>query len=389
MYCHDGGWRGVWALVVAVSLAGCGNGAADGLVAAPEWQLSPEPTLVIGEDGTPEGEFHRISTVLALPGDEIAVVDNGHREIRVFATTGAHLRSIGRPGEGPGEFSSIGWAEVDHDTLVVYDVGQRRATMFGLDGTVHTTVLLRHEGGTGFIFCRARAADGRWVITTPLAAARLVDQNAPPPSGVLRDTIGVGFLPATGAGSVEIAMRTPSHSAITVPGQNMVMRGRFAADLQVLRVGRRIVVANPDSATLHLFDEGRLEERRATLGVPRRPLVAAEVDRLREQALEQSGSPRGRLAIEASYSREALPAHLPVFASALPDGADQLWLEEWTQDNAAPARYLVVGLEGSWRASVAMPPRFKLTAVGPDWVLGVHRDADDVQRVMRYGLTRR
>jgi len=379
---------GFLSLSATLALVAC-QSQPDPVREAAEWTLTPAPDLVIGEDGTREGEFDRIAAVLALPGEEIAVVDGGHREIRVFSTTGSHQRTLGRQGEGPGEFNGIAWVELDYDTLVVFDLGQRRATLLGLDGTVHATIVLRPEGGTGFVFSRTRAANGSWVVTTSFGAARLVDQNAPPPSGVYRDTVGVGLLPAAGAGPVHYFLRTPSHSVVGVAGQNMVMRARFSADLQMMRVGLRVAVADPESATLRWYSADGREESVVNLAIPRRPLLAAEVDRLRGEALGGVTSPRGRLAVEASYSSEAVPAHLPVFASVLSDGEDQLWLEEWRYETAAPARYLVVGSEGDWRASVPMPPGFKPATIGPDWVLGIHRDADGVQRVMRYGLTRR
>jgi hypothetical protein len=66
-------------------------------------------------DGGPE-EFGRIRSLAADAAGNVYVADNLAHEIRVFDPEGRHLRTIGRTGEGPGEFRdlySLAWLEGD------------------------------------------------------------------------------------------------------------------------------------------------------------------------------------------------------------------------------------------------------------------------------------
>lgn len=355
---------------------------------APTWTLSAEPTLTIGEDGTVEGELVRVVTALPLPGDEVAVVDAGHSEIRVFNGAGRYQRTIGRKGEGPGEFTNISWAQVSRDTLLVFDASQRRITVLGTDGTVHATILPRPEGNAGFAMPLTRVPGGNWVVKNSFTQASLVSQGAPPPTGILRDSVGVGLLGADGLGSVTYFHRAAAQPVIGLPG-GIVMLARFSAPLGITALGGRIAVVDPELATIRWFTPDGQEQASAALAIPRLPLSTGTLDSLRGAEMERATSPRGREVAEAAHDPAAAPSHLPVFSAVLPDGNDLVWLEEWQYSRPDSARYLVVNGEGAWVATVTMPAGFKVATIGPDWVLGIHRDADGVQRVMRYRLERR
>lgn len=72
--------------------------------------FSPED-LAIADDGT------------------LYVVESDPPSIKVYSPDGEYLRSIGRDGAGPGEFS-IGYIALRGDTLVLQDPQQTRATVF-------------------------------------------------------------------------------------------------------------------------------------------------------------------------------------------------------------------------------------------------------------------
>jgi len=353
-----------------------------------EWNLSPEPTLTIGEDGTPAGEFDRVSTAVPLPGDEIAVVDAGAKQIRVFSGAGAHLRTLGRAGEGPGEFAGISWIQRSNDTLIVYDVGQRRITLLGLDGEVFATIRPQPEGSQGFGVPRARAPSGDWIIAVNIALAS-APQGAGLPSGLMRDSLGIGLLPASGTGPIHFFSRLVTQPILGIAEIGIGMLAPLFAAPQVVLVGERIAVLDPEHGTLSWYNAAGELETTATLGVPRRPMTGAWLDSTRDARLAEGVDQRQRTITEAIFATSAAPAEFPVFRSVLADGQDQVWLEEWQHPLPTAGRYLVVGPDGSWRASVRMPLGFTPTEVGPDWVLGIHRDEDGLQRVMRYGLDRR
>lgn len=105
---------------------------------APEWELQPVtsigPTSILG--GQAPNEFGRASSVALDPaGRAVYVADQLSCEIRAFGLDGAHLRTMGRCGEGPGEFSpffySIAWAG---DRLLSFDLGAGRIGEISAEG---------------------------------------------------------------------------------------------------------------------------------------------------------------------------------------------------------------------------------------------------------------
>jgi hypothetical protein len=94
----------------------------------------------IGSLDDPDAGFSRIGTIRGAATGEIYVLESAAREVRVFSPDGERLRTIGRRGEGPGEFLSPSDLGLLGDTLWVYDFTARRITWFGPDGAVlHTT----------------------------------------------------------------------------------------------------------------------------------------------------------------------------------------------------------------------------------------------------------
>ena len=66
------------------------------------WRLLPE--LVLGEIEGAEAEvFASISGLAVDDAGRIYVLDRQANELRIFSPEGGHIRSVGRPGEGPGE----------------------------------------------------------------------------------------------------------------------------------------------------------------------------------------------------------------------------------------------------------------------------------------------
>ncbi len=87
------------------------------------------PTLTIGRF---ESTFGNISDVGRLPNGDIAVSDRLGRVVTIFDTDGQFLRTLGREGEGPGEFlDPIAVAATD-SPLLVWDWDQLRVTVFDL-----------------------------------------------------------------------------------------------------------------------------------------------------------------------------------------------------------------------------------------------------------------
>ena len=155
-----------WSCGVLVLLAACGNdtqsppseaqvtdSAGVAIVTNPSGDavyatIAPEPVLSIGAiDGPAEVLFGRISSVAVDGAGNLIVADGQMDEIRIFDAGGAHLQTIGGPGEGPGEFRALAGAwPTAGGAIVAADQRLDRITRFGPDGELVGTATFRGPG---------------------------------------------------------------------------------------------------------------------------------------------------------------------------------------------------------------------------------------------------
>ena len=119
---------------------------------APEWRLVPIVSIgpkALTDQAAPE-EFGGVSAVALGPDETVFVADEYNSEVRVFGLDGAHRRTFGREGDGPGEFRSLYSLAWVGDRLLTLDprlgrigefsaegewLGQRRTVMAGFSGS--------------------------------------------------------------------------------------------------------------------------------------------------------------------------------------------------------------------------------------------------------------
>lgn len=99
-------------------------------------RLSWTEEVRIGSRDDPETGFSRITGVEMVEDGTVYVLEGQALEIRVFSADGERLRTVGGPGQGPGEFRPPLTFGVTRDTLWVNDLGTRRVSWFGPDGTL-------------------------------------------------------------------------------------------------------------------------------------------------------------------------------------------------------------------------------------------------------------
>ena len=98
--------------------------------------LGDEPIFRVGNNESDEAQwFSTIRGMGRLSDGSVAVIDDTSAEIRIFDVAGRHVRSMGRHGEGPGEFRSAWklWV-LPGDTLWAGDYRPWRYNVFTSDG---------------------------------------------------------------------------------------------------------------------------------------------------------------------------------------------------------------------------------------------------------------
>lgn len=105
-------------------------------------KMTLKEDLVIGKDTKKENYwFSSLNSLAVDDSGNIYTLDPKEIKIRVFDSNGKLLRTFGRQGQGPGEFSGPGWMNVmPNGNLIVFDVLSPRFTYLTLDGKFLKTV---------------------------------------------------------------------------------------------------------------------------------------------------------------------------------------------------------------------------------------------------------
>jgi hypothetical protein len=102
---------------------------------AETWSLAPEPVVEIGGGIDPEVPLFRVTAVAPLPGRRVAVGMDRPSRVLIFEPDGTLGATLGRQGEGPGEFSGVSSVvALAADSVVVWDPDRRRLSLFTTDG---------------------------------------------------------------------------------------------------------------------------------------------------------------------------------------------------------------------------------------------------------------
>ena len=165
------------------------------------WHLERE--VVLGEaDGEAADVFASISAIEADAAGNIYVLDRQNNDLRTFDATGGHVRTVGRSGEGPGEYTSAtGLRWLAEDSLLVIDQEGSRYSVLDAQGN-HVRSVRRNLGFYGWVFSGGLNGDrvyevssaGREDDTPVLIGTPLREADADGRSPASMDTIRLARL---------------------------------------------------------------------------------------------------------------------------------------------------------------------------------------------------
>lgn len=106
------------------------------------------PELTIDDTSMPEDTFFEgVSSIVSDNDGNIYICDYKANNIKKFDSSGKHIKTIGRKGQGPGEFNMPFEVAVTDDRLIVWDWGNRRLCVLTADGELMKSVqIFRGEG---------------------------------------------------------------------------------------------------------------------------------------------------------------------------------------------------------------------------------------------------
>lgn len=119
-------------LAVVVTTGGCGGDRAGaGGDLGREIEITAPPDRIVD---TASGLIGAVADLHVAADGRVYVSDPQANGVHVFDASGRHVRTIGREGEGPGEFRRLGGLQTLGDTLVVVDGGNGRLQLLSLNG---------------------------------------------------------------------------------------------------------------------------------------------------------------------------------------------------------------------------------------------------------------
>lgn len=347
------------------------------------WSLDSEASLRIGlVDGDEAFQFDGITGAVRLPSGTVVVADGGSQEIRFFGQDGGFLRSAGRAGEGPGEFTGLSALGRDGEGGVwAYDFLLRRITWLDGSGDLAAVSSLGME--PAMLNAVAPLPDGTFVLKQLWGAEEVSGAGS---SGLRRDPIAVVRFERSGTLADTLGL-FPGREIYLFEedGRGVMGTPPFARNTVVAIRRGRVVVGDQSSFQLAEFAASGELVRSVRVSEVGKPVGPQEMESFLRQRLADA-PPEDHPAIRRSVEGMPRPETMPAYGGILGDSEGNLWVSEWAMYPETPAGWAVFGEDGVWLGSVAMPPRFLPLDIGPDWVLGVEQDELDVESLALYPL---
>ncbi|MEX0891557.1 MAG: hypothetical protein WEB88_05245 [Gemmatimonadota bacterium] len=346
------------------------------------WRVPSEPRVTLGADPTdPAGQFHRIRGAAVLADGTLAVLDGATLELRLFNPDGTHRRTVGGAGDGPGEFRQPHLVPGrGSDAVVIYDRQRARLTAVAADGqvmAVRTVDLPPRERNAELL---GLLPDGKLVFrrTVGYVGLPVGVWEAESVAFVLVDSAGRAHTVASPVGR---RMYYTEHDEL---GQQGMLDVPFDIEPAAAASARGLFLTMDERADVHAYDATGTLRRILRLSIPprvRTPELVAEYYRLY--------TPKGITPwYREQQSRIPAPEVLPLIDRLVVDDLGLLWARRYDVDPADQGLWFVFDPEGACQGTVRLPAHLEVEQIGADFVLGIRRDAFDVEQVDLYDLQR-
>ena len=316
------------------------------------------------------GALDHVSGIAELPDGRVVLTQGAVPAVLFADLATGELDTIGRSGEGPGEYRFPGDVFIRDGRVHVFDFGPRRLTSWNFDGSLDSTLSIATMPGfdiafdtMGYLYAEQPTTEGFVVIGQELDSTRSKDSTyiyRLRPNAAERDTVGRLF---------EI-------------GNEIIRMGNGIARMRRLYQSADVWGVTPDGTLWIARGRENRVDRRApdgtwTLGTPRpfTPIPTTEADRQKLPPFR--GLPGD--SVERELPKEKGPYQDAVGA---PDG------EVWTRLNQAAGFtreiYAIHPVSGTPERTVSFPKGYRVRAITDRFVYVTHEDEDGFQVLERF-----
>jgi hypothetical protein len=351
------------------------------------WQVGSEPLVSIGvAEGDSTQHLFSVRDAVRLADGTIVIVDRGTNHVRWYDASGSYLRSAGRSGAGPGEFSDLGPGSIcvlSDERLLVSDPIQARANVFASDGSF-VEIIQAPPVGAAFPSIQGCFDDGAlqlWHaeqgpdrIPDTIIGAEFVwtrfGADGVAPNELTRIPVRTQYLLSDGAGggsyhTIPFMVRPAS----AVGGERFHLTTGADPEITVRRA------------------DGRIE---AVWRWAAERIRSSDVLARYETHMIDAQTRPDRRAQTARFFRVGLdvPEYIASTVRLLAAEDGHLWAERYRLPWDTVPTWDVFAPEGVWLGGVNMPAGFSVYRIYDDAVLGRGTDEDGVEQVVLYALRR-
>ena len=331
--------------------------------------LAESPDTRVTSPRSGEWTLYRIVDLDLMEDGRIVVLNRGSQELLMFGRDGEFLRSIGRRGEGPGEFmDAIELDFIGGDSIVVWDWHLGRLQLFEPDGSHGRSIRLQppvfnptgHVGVLGQDGMAMGSHDVRSFETE--LTAQFLQVLRYDWSGTLLDTLATLRYGELGMVDAEARMMgSPIFES----------RGVFSTQ------GNLLYTSDGSSPEVRVHRGDRLESivrwRPGDLSVRTEDVEAYKADYMERYGNSQLVRKR----LHAFPAKDAFPAVMEIRIGA----QGRIWTRTFARPGSTATEWLGFAETGAFICSLSVPPRFKVYHFDSSAVVGVHRDEMDVESV--------
>ena len=340
------------------------------------YRISETPLVDIGGlSDDPQAELAAVASAVRLANGNLVITQYSSQpkvsELRVFDPRGRYVRTIGRIGDGPGEFREIKRVfRIGGDSLLTYD-GAGRVNYFDSAGR-----FARPETFTRPLV--GRFTDGSFLVSASYATP---SRPRTPSEAAFGARDSIRLFHASASAVIDSGRPFPDGARDVVSGVRVLIP---YSSLPAIAVDfDRFCFAQGGAFTISVHAPNG--KPTALIHVSLAPVKIKEADVARELELLLKNKPPQVVAINREkYAKHA--ADYPAFSSLVVDASHRLWASTSARFGESTMRWFVFAPDGRLQGSVTLLAKLRVLEIGTDYLLGTIMDSDDALRVRVYSL---
>ncbi|MFQ5530061.1 MAG: hypothetical protein ACE5FP_06870 [Gemmatimonadota bacterium] len=324
-----------------------------------------------------DASFSRVGAVLRLSDGRVIVADGASRRLKVFASDGTYLRTLGGPEGDATELMAITaiWP-AGRNRIVAFDRRQRSLFTLNLDGGPVEFAEIAIPPGNP-------RAVGRLASGHVLVRSLLIDV---PETGFDLTDIAITRYHADGSLADTVGIWPSARMGrLGQPPVQLVSSPMFEPRVVGAAAGDRLLVTDCRTPEYRVIDPQRGLESVVRWPATQDSVTEDDVRSFRARRLDPLG-PEQQGQVRAFLDDMPINTTMPACDQLRIDSDGRAWVRTYLRPAAPLQRWLVFDSSGGPVFSVDLPAESRIMDINSDYVTVIERRPLDVPRVRVYGI---